>query len=254
MDIPYILVEFQMGQEEQQLSKQLQQILDRYRGLSGDIDYFSLLSDKAIVDYAESLAEFDIDSLETNAQRLAFWINCYNALSIYGVVKKIQSDPDFAKTGHGNWFKRVRFFALNRYTVAGKKYTLRQIENYIRKEFNEPRIHFALNCASSSCPILKDGLYSPENIEEELNTAAKLFIRNQRGSQLNKEEMILRLSAIFKWYREDFEATGKTLPQYVAEYLPKEDQEFILKNGSKLEIQFLDYNWSLNIITESEES
>lgn len=242
-----------VDEDQQQMSNQLQQILDRYRNLSGDIDYMSLLSDKAIVDYAEGLAEFDIDSLETHEQKLAFWINCYNALSIYGVVRKIRSDPNFANTGHGNWFTRVRFFALNRFTVAGKKYTLRQIENHIRKEFDEPRIHFALNCASSSCPILKDGLYSPNNIEKELDAAAKLFINDKRGSRLEKENMILRLSTIFKWYRGDFEATGKTLPQYVAEYLPEENRKFILENESELKIKFIDYNWSLNIASEQEE-
>jgi hypothetical protein len=65
--------------------------------------------------------------------------------------------------------------------------------------------------------------------------------------------MILRLSTIFKWYRGDFEATGKTLPQYVAEYLPEENRKFILENESELKIKFIDYNWSLNIASEQEE-
>jgi hypothetical protein len=242
-----------MADNESQMSNLLQQILDRYRDASGNIDYFSLLGDQAIINYAESLADFDLETLETYEDRLAFWINCYNTLTIFGVVKKIKSDPGFAKTGHGNWFKRVRFFALNRYTVAGKSYTLRQVENYIRSEFKEPRIHFALNCASSSCPILKDGLYSSENLEQELDAAAKLFINNHRGSRLEKEDMILCLSQVFKWYRKDFEVTGKTLPQYIAEYLPEDDRMFILENEADLKIRYIDYDWSLNVTSEQEE-
>ncbi|MHA1937001.1 MAG: DUF547 domain-containing protein [Candidatus Thorarchaeota archaeon] len=232
--------------EYEALGQTLSDLLDRYRDPVGNVNYMALLGDNTIVKHAESLANFNLDSLKTREERLAFWINSYNALSIYGVIKKIKSDPGFIKKGIGNWFGRVRFFALRKFNVGGKSYTLRTIENMIRREFKEPRIHFALNCSTLGCPVLKDGLYSAENLENELEEAARLYIRSNRGSRLDRDMRILHLSLIFKWYRNDFKATGKSLVQYVAGYLQEEDAEYLLNNEKVIKTRFIEYDWSLN--------
>jgi hypothetical protein len=232
--------------EYEALGQTLSDLLDRYRDPVGNVNYFALLGDKAVVKYAEDLADFNLDSLKSREAQLAFWINSYNALSIYGVVKKIKSDPGFVKKGIGNWFGRVRFFALQRFNVGGRSFTLRSIENMMRKEFQEPRIHFALNCSTLGCPVLKDGLYSAENLENELEEAAKLYIRSNRGSWLDRDKKELHLSLIFKWYRDDFKATGKSLIQYVAGYLPDEDADYLLNNEKVIKTRFIEYDWSLN--------
>ena len=229
------------------LNQNLLGIIKRYRDPAGKLDYFAMMADKALVDYAESLADFDIATLETREEQLAFWINCYNALSIYGVVKKLKRDPDFMIEGNKSWFSRVRFFALQRFNVGGKSITLRTIENNLREDFKDPRIHFALNCSSLGCPLLKDGLYSAENIDAELDAATKLYLHSPEGLRLDEESGQLAVSAIFKWYQKDFETSGKTVVDFIKEYAPQKIQEFIDKSDRQVSFRYIEYDWSLNI-------
>ncbi|MHA1959593.1 MAG: DUF547 domain-containing protein [Candidatus Thorarchaeota archaeon] len=226
-------------------------ILKRYRNPDGKVNYIALTGEQSVVRYAESLSAFDVELLKTREEKLAFWINCYNALSIYGVVKKIKADPDFADYGHGSWFTRVRFFALQKFVVGGKKWTLRGIENFIRDEFKDPRIHFALNCATTGCPLLKDGLYSAENLDAELDAATVLYLSSPEGLELDKENRTLRVSMVFKWYKKDFLNTGKSIVEYVLPYISADAREFIEANKKKLKVKYLEYGWRLNITEDS---
>ncbi len=123
-----------------------------------------------------------------------------------------------------------------------------QIENKIlRKEFSDPRIHFALNCASQSCPLLKDGLYSAENLDQELDMAATLFIRSFKGVWLDQKNRILYLSPIFKWYRKDFEESSESISEFVKKYLVEEDRQFIEDDPSEMRIRHQEYDWALNM-------
>ncbi|MHA1862230.1 MAG: DUF547 domain-containing protein, partial [Candidatus Thorarchaeota archaeon] len=189
---------------------------------------------------------------KTREEQLAFWINSYNALSIYGVVKKLKKDPDFAKRGNKTFFSRARFFAVQKFNVGGKKYTLKTIEDNIRKEFEDPRIHFALNCSSLGCPLLKDGFYSAENLDEELDAATRLYLSSAEGLRLNKVEGILYVSMIFKWYKKDFEATGKNIVEYIREYAPDYIREFIDEKQGKLNLKNFEWDWTLNVSAQEE--
>jgi hypothetical protein len=232
------------------LNQNLRGIIDRYRDPTGKVNYFAMMADKALVDYAESLADFDLTTLKTREARLAFWINCYNALSIYGVVQKLKSDPDFVENGNKGWFGRVRFFAFQKFNVGGETYTLRTIENNIRKDFNDPRIHFALNCSSLGCPLLKDGLYSTENIDNELDAATKLYLNSPEGIRLDEEKGDLYVSKIFKWYSKDFEESGGKVIEFIQKYAPQKIREFIEKDDKKTKLKYIEYDWSLNISEE----
>ncbi len=234
------------------LNQNLLGIIERYRDPAGKVDYFAMTADKAIVDYAESLADFDLSSLKTREDKLSFWINCYNSLSIYGVIKKLQSDPDFGNKGNKSWFSRVRFFALQRFNVGGNSYTLRTIENNIREEFADPRIHFALNCSSLGCPLLKDGLYSAENIDAELDAATKLYLRSPEGLRLNEDTGELSVSMIFKWYTKDFERAGTGVIDFIREYASQKIRDTIEKSEGNIKIKYIDYDWSLNISEQEE--
>ncbi|TXT57902.1 MAG: hypothetical protein BAJATHORv1_10610 [Candidatus Thorarchaeota archaeon] len=230
----------------------LQGILERYRSLEGGVDYFALIADTSIVEYADSLAEFNPDVLNSENERLAFWINCYNALSIAGVVKKLKKNPEYAEEGNSSWIQRVKFFALQKFNVGGKKYTLREIENHIRENFQEPRIHFALNCSSKGCPALKNGLYSSENLDSELDEATRLYLQSSKGLQLDKEKCILFLSMIFKWYKDDFEHDEVKIVDFILRYIDDEKREFITNHREDIDIKYIDYDWSLNLSTDSE--
>ena len=163
------------------------------------------------------------------------------------VIKKIKSDPSYIKKGNTGWFSRIWFFGIQRFTISGKKWTLYQLENFIRKEFQEPRIHFALNCSSKSCPILKDGRYSGENLDNELEISTKNFIENPEGVKLEKEKLTINLSMIFKWYNKDFEKKHKTVLNFISKYLEEKDQIWIKENKEKIKINYIPYNWELNI-------
>ncbi|MDF1538449.1 MAG: DUF547 domain-containing protein [Candidatus Thorarchaeota archaeon] len=232
--------------ENDTMSVTLEGVLKRYRDPFGNVDYFSMMADNSIVQFAESLAEFDLSSLDSREKGLAFWINCYNALSIYGVLRKLKAEPSFAEKGNTSWFQRVRFFALQKFIVGGSQYTLRDIENRVREEYKDPRIHFALNCSSMGCPALKDGRYSAENINEELDAATKLYLSSPQGLSINTDGGELYLSMIFKWYKKDFEATGKSVKEYVLPYVSDEQREFIEKNMDTIKVKYIDYDWSLN--------
>ena len=234
------------------LNQNLRGIIDRYRDTNGKVNYFAMMADKALVDYAESLADFDLSTLTTREAKLAFWINCYNSLSIYGVVQKLKKDPDFADKGNKGWFGRVRFFAVQKFNVAGNFYTLRTIENNIRDDFKDPRIHFALNCSSLGCPLLKDGLYSAENIDKELDAATKLYLSSSEGLRLEEEKGDLHVSMIFKWYTKDFETPDRKVIDFILEYAPEKIRNFIESNSRKIKFKYIEYDWSLNISEQEE--
>lgn len=234
-------------EEKTSLNQNLRGILKRYRDPSGKVNYFAIMADKAMVDYAESLADFDMTTLTTREAKLAFWINSYNALSIYGVVRKLKKDPGFVDNGNKGWFGRVRFFAFQKFKVGGESYTLRTIENNIREEFNDPRIHFALNCSSLGCPLLKDGLYSAENIDKELDAATRIYLNSPEGLRLDEDKGDLYVSMIFKWYPKDFETPERKVIDFIKEYAPQKIQEFIEKSERKIKFRYIEYDWSLNI-------
>ena len=229
------------------LNQNLGEIIDRYRDSQGNVNYFALMADKSMVNYAETLSDFDLSTLKTQEAKLAFWINSYNALSIYGVVKKLEKDPDFANRGNKSFLSRARFFAVQKFNVGGKMYTLKTIEDNIRKDFEDPRIHFALNCSSLGCPLLKEGLYSAENLDKELDAATKLYLSSTEGLRLDKEEDILYISMIFKWYKKDFETTGKTVTEYISEYAPNHIREYIHEKVDTLNLKNIEWDWSLNV-------
>ena len=233
--------------ENTTMSNTLEQVLKRYRDPSGTINYFSMIADAGITAFAESLATFDLSILDTREKELAFWINSYNSLSLYGVIRKLKSDPDFVKKGNSSWLQRVRFFALQKFDVGGKQFTLRDIENNIRKDYQDPRIHFALNCSSMGCPVLKDGRYSAENIDAELDEATKLYLSSPAGAKIDEHENILYASMIFKWYKKDFEVTGKTISEYILQYVPTDSKEYLEAHLNDIKIRYLDYDWSLNM-------
>ncbi len=226
--------------------ERLNSILNAYVDDEGNVDYLNLAIMGDAAKYVKSLKTFDISNLRTKNEKLAFWINAYNILAIYGVIEAIKKDPGFIKKGNKGWLDKFRFFLMNKYTIAGKKYNLLYIENRIlRKKCNEPRIHFALVCGAGSCPLLKNSLYSGIDIDEELEIAAKLFINSPRGARLDEKTNIIYLSKIFKWYRKDFGSKKNFVLGFIARY--HSEKEYIEKNLDRLRIRYMDYDWKLNI-------
>jgi hypothetical protein len=226
-------------------------VLETYVTPSGEVRYAELKENPTDLEaFIRQLAAVSPEShpelFPTPAARMAYWINAYNAFVIDAVLKAypLRSVRDI-KLGFGLlFFKRARFVA------GGQRYSLDDIEHGIlRKQFADPRIHFAVNCASLSCPSIRREPYTAERLEEQLDAAAREFIGKEDNVWMRGD--VLFLSKIFDWYGGDFlkalerEGAGKpTLADYVARYLPEATAARVRQE--KPRIEFYGYDWSLN--------
>jgi hypothetical protein len=150
--------------------------------------------------------------------------------------------------------KGLGFFYQLRFPFGGKYLSLYAVENdRIRKRFQDPRIHFVLNCASESCPVARPELPTGENLEEMMALAALEFVNNPDNVSVDHEQRIVSLNAIFKWYKKDFTnyllATGRPAPHGLLDYIKGVAEEPLLSNMRRAKdysIEFREYDWRLN--------
>lgn len=192
----------------------------------------------------ERVCHADFEKLEPN-QRLAFWINAYNAYTVSFVLDRypLESIRSIGVLPGGAF--RKSFIPLQHLTGARAQLSLNDVEHgVIRKGFKEPRIHFALVCASRSCPKLQEEAWVAHKLDEQLEAAARQFLSDPRENRYDPRTQTLHLSSIFKWYGEDFEQDGTSLAAHVSKWLPAPAREAVL--ASEPRVSFLDYDWSLN--------
>lgn len=210
-------------------SSAYQEILSNNVSSSGKVNYVSIKKDLktlevAIVYYQENTPK---SSWSTN-QKLAYWINAYNLFTIKLVVDNYPTSSIKNISGGKPWDKK--FIELD-----GKTMSLNDIENgIIRKQFNEPRIHFAVNCASVSCPKLLNQEYTSSNLNTLLDKQAKRYINDKNENTFTSNSA--KISNIFDWYKDDFK--GGVIPflnKYLASPLPADTK-----------ISYEEYNWNLN--------
>ena len=211
----------------------------------GSVDYRGLADhgEPALNAYLRGLsAASPAESDWTREERLAFWINAYNAFTIRLILDhyplaSIRSIGFLPLAAF-----RTQFIPLG---AAHASISLNVIENKIlRKQFQDARIHFAIVCASRSCPALRSEAYRSSVIDQQLDAAARAFLDDRSKNRWEPPSRTLYLSSIFKWFRDDFEREGKTLPAFVARYLGQPDAAAL--NDGKVRVAFLDYDWSLN--------
>jgi len=202
----------------------------------GYVDYPAISRDKRFDDYLKYLAVTNPESFATREEKLAFWINAYNALAIKGILDGLSPDGFFA---------RVSFFKTTGYALAGKEINLYDLERDIIIPFGEPRIHFAIVCASASCPILKSEAYRAETLDAQLEDSAIRFINDSDKNQFDSKLRIASLSKIFDWFAEDFEKHSGSVSNYIRQYARNADASEVLV-AKDLYIRHLDYDWSLN--------
>ena len=215
------------------------QVLQEHVDEKGRVNYTKLKANpKKLEAYLDLLAFAKPEELPYN-ERLTFWINAYNALVIKGVVNHYPITSVRKVKLFNGFFSRLKF------QVANKMYTLNQVEHdIIRTEFVEPRVHFVLVCASSSCPPLWNRAFSADTIEERLETAAFNFIQDPEKVRIDRAERTVYVSKIFKWYDDDFTEGYDGVTDFLTDYLPPEDVEFLESTDVKL--RHLDYDWTLN--------
>lgn len=173
-------------------------------------------------------------------QRMAFLINLYNAATLKLVIDHypVKSIKDIGGVLKGPWKQDV-------VRLWGKKVTLDHVEHdLLRPGFNEPRIHFAVNCASIGCPDLRNEAFRATNLEKQLEEQTRAFLRDSSRNRLDAKSKTLHLSPIFKWFGEDFVKKSGSVEKFVAPYFNDTDKAVIQKGG--LKVRHNDYDWKLN--------
>jgi len=210
-------------------------ILQDYVSEDGNVDYRGLQNNRQILaDYLQHLSANPPLDTWPKADQLAYWINAYNAFTIQLIIdhypiKSIKDISDGLPMINSPW--DIKFFK-----IGGVDFDLNTIEHEIlRKQFDEPRIHFAINCASFSCPKLRNEAFTADNLDEQLELQALAFINNPEQNIIN--DSTTQVSLIFNWFKSDFTKSG-SLNDYLQQYTPQ-----IKPNNT---ITYLDYDWSLN--------
>ena len=202
----------------------------------GVVDYPAILVDPRFVQYLEDLDRVDPNRLPKDEQ-LALWVNAYNAYAIKGILDGYSP---------GTWVGRYRYFIGRTYRVGGAALNLYDLERDILiAQFHEPRMHFAIVCASASCPRLQPWAYNGAQLNRQLEQGAREFINDPSRNRFDRANRVAYLSKIFDWFTEDFEAQAGSLQRYVAQYVsdPVLAQELATV---PYRIEFLDYDWNLN--------
>lgn len=214
-------------------------LLKKHVSNTGLVDYRGFIKDKHLLDqYCNLLGENPPDrNTWTYDEQLVFWINTYNAFTIKLIVENfpVKSITDLHpknKSASVNTVWQLKFFQ-----IGNRKFSLDEIENEIlRKDFEEPRIHFAINCASSSCPPLLNEAFLASKIDSQLDKVTKNFINDSRWNKINHQRV--EISQVFSWYLDDFSKKGS-----IIDYLNIYSQR---KIDPKAKVSYLDYDWSLN--------
>lgn len=175
-------------------------------------------------------------STEARDEKLAFWINAYNAFAIRGILDG-RSPSTF--------FGRIGYFKTAKYTIGGQTINLYDLERKIIIPFNEPRIHFAINCASASCPQLASHVYTAENLDQQLEIAARMFINDPARNQFDRQNKIAYLSKIFDWFETDFRQHSGSVQKYISRFITDANVAKELAD-ERYKIKYLPYDWNLN--------
>ncbi len=181
---------------------------------------------------------------KTDADKIAFWINAYNALTLHRVLETHTGKSDYSV------HKVKGFWDDRKWTVAGRKLSLNEVEHgVLRREFSEPRIHFAVNCASRSCPPLIEEPYAGKTLDVVLTRQTRAYLADAQQNSFDEARERASISRIFKWYSEDFRAdkagSYPPLQNFLARYAPRNRLRASL-TGSSWRISYREYDWSLN--------
>lgn len=202
---------------------------------SGKVNYKGFITEEGKFDvYLSLLSKNPPGSSWTENEKLAYWINAYNAFTVKLVIdnyplKSIKDIGGAVTMLNSSW--DIKFFQ-----IGGVDFDLNTIEHeIIRKQFDEPRIHFAINCASISCPKLRNEAYVAEKLDEQLEEQAIGFLHNPLKNKISEKES--KVSPLFNWFLGDFTKNG-TLSDFIQKYHSKFNEEN--------DIEYLDYDWFLN--------
>lgn len=208
------------------------ELLQEHVSEEGLVDYNAFQKDeKKLQLFLDFLAEekpIDAWSVE---QKMAFYINAYNAFTVNLIIENypVESIQKITTSAEDPFSAEV-------FPLSGKKVSLNDIEKGKLIPLDDPRIHFAINCASISCPKLLNEAFNAEELEKQLENLTTEFINSDKNKITSKE---VKLSKIFDWYKDDFETLKTSFIDFINCYSTQ-------KISEKNKIGFLEYDWSLN--------
>lgn len=230
-------------------TQEFDRILKTYVNDKGFVNYKAILDkEKNVIDKLVKQANLQSPNSKPSAyksekEKMVFWINVYNLM----IIKTIINDYP-TESIKDIYFPGWRVWKIN-HQVGGENLSFDNIEHDIlRKRFKEPRVHFAINCASYGCPILQNKAFTSENLESLLQKGTRDFFESERNFRIDKEEKKIYLSSILDWFEEDFfdESKGETILNFVIRFAPNEIANFVKKNKSDYKVEYIPYDWKLN--------
>ncbi len=215
-------------------------VLQHFVDVEGRIDFDGVAANREHLDafvawLAQTSPSADPADFESLESKLAFHINAYNALALYGVLAK-GMPADFSTI-----FKRLGFFKLQRFELGGRQISLYDYENKIIRPLGEPRVHFVLNCMVRACPRLPRTPFVAEHLDAQLQAAAREFFDKEIHIRIDDDKRVVLLSEILDFYTEDFvrPARREKLIEYVNLFRAKPIPQ-------NYRVQYIPYNWTLN--------
>jgi len=178
----------------------------------------------------------------TKEEQLAFWINAYNAVTVKGILKEYPTSSirnHTAKVFGYNIWKNLKLI------VGGKPVSLDEMEHQVLRKMGEPRIHFAIVCASIGCPRLLNEAYVADRLDEQLTLNAKAFFADPSKFRYDSKSGVFNMSPILEWFGEDFGSSQGLQLQKVSVWLPDSAAQQAAASG-KGKMSFVDYDWGLN--------
>lgn len=209
-------------------------LLKTYVSKAGIVNYKGFEADqKKLTAYLNELESIAPSASWSKNEIMVYWINAYNAYTVQLMVKNypLKSIMDLKYNGKSAWdHKWIK--------IGSESLSLNDIEHVkLRKKYSDARIHFAVNCASFSCPILLNTAYTTEQLEAQLEAQAILFINDPKRNQISGSSA--KISQLFEWYQGDFTTGGKTVIDFLNKYSKTK-----MKAGTK--ISYMNYDWNLN--------
>jgi Protein of unknown function, DUF547 len=200
----------------------------------GQVDYPGIAADKFFATYLDQLASTPAPSGKN--EKLVYYMNAYNALAMKGIIEG--KSPS-------NFFGRHTFFKSTKFKIAGGENSLHNIEHEILRKLDEPRIHFSIVCASSSCPKIRSEAFTVAKLEKQLDDNTRDFVNDPTRNRFDKKEKVASISQIFKWFAEDFEKSAGSVQKFIAKYIG--DGEVAKELAvERYKTKYLDYSWDLN--------
>ena len=239
-----------------------EQLLRSYVDDAGNVDYERWQRNEADVQsldaYLAAVSRYSPEStperFEKQSDELAYWLYAYNAYVIKSILDRWPLESVTDVKAPLELVKGLGFFYQLRFLFGGEAYSLYSVENdIIRARYSDARIHFVLNCASESCPVLRPELPEGDQLEPFLQQAAVDFINDERNVRIDHDKNEIVMSTIFKWFRKDFinDLRRRGLPSErgVIDYVASVASEELKKELSRTDnynLVFADYDWSIN--------